>query len=200
MCTIYDHFFLSKWSITWFTKTQFLRNLWHLDFQNAHFFKYYKHTCLKTPKIICRAKFYPSRTTGVGCITPLSAELTVGILKYIHARIVMQKMMMFHKNPKCSKKEVLNKVSRSHCLATFSHFSLIFFPPLKLFACTGFPLTLASLFCFTFKALQKLQKLCWKNHLTFIQFNRTFLPLAYLTAEEWKWELNFWAFSHYKWQ
>ena len=40
---------------------------------------------------------------------------------------------------------------------------------------------------------EKLQKVCWKNHLTFIQLNRTSLPLALisLAGEEWKWELNF---------
>ena len=36
-------------------------------------------------------------------------------------------------------------------------------------------------FYFTFEALQKLQKVCWKNHLTFILLNRTFVPLALIS-------------------
>lgn len=49
---------------------------------------------------------------------------------------------------------------------------------------------------------EKLQKVCWKNHLTFIQLNRTSLPLAliFLAGEEWKWELNFGALRCNKWQ
>lgn len=75
--------------------------------------------------------------------------------------------------PLKKKKKVRYWIGRSHCLKTAVHF----LPALGLIL-PAQASTLVSLFCFTSKALQKLQKLCWKNHLTFIQSMRTPPPLT----------------------
>lgn len=73
-------------------------------------------------------------------------------------------------------KKKKKKSTRSDVLIVWKQ-ALTFLPALGLIL-PAQPSALVSVFCFTFKALQKLQKLCWKNHLTFIQSMRTFFPPA----------------------
>lgn len=110
------------------------------------------------------------------CLLPFLL-LTVGILqsKLMHVRW-WQEGLCHIETPHTIKKKVQYQVGHSHCLKTAAHF----FPALGLIL-PAQASTLVRLFCFTSKALQKLQKQCWKNHLTFIQSMRTsFSPCLWL--------------------
>ena len=115
----------------------------------------------------------------------ISAEMTVGFLKSIHARC---KMVLLHTHSKHSK----SKVPVFPSVWLFLHLVHLHF--FFFFFCQSICLHRLLIDCITCKShsilplrhCEKLQKVCWKNHLTFIQLNRTSLPLAliFLAGEE----------------
>lgn len=111
------------------------------------------------------------------CLLPFPL-LTIGILQpksvQIHPCTLTQRRTVSHRNSASHSKK--KKSTRSDVLIVWKQ-PLTFLPALGLIL-PAQASALVSVFCFTFKALQKLQKLCWKNHLTFIQSMRTFSPPA----------------------